>query len=207
MNNQHDKNGVGAKELIEKFLAVTPSPTKKDWKQLIEENIEFSGYIADAALQHASVEHLSEDDVNSYLDDQAFNLSVSDVLNLVHNTPSLMYAQLEQQLAAIRGYRVRQVAADISLAYASALINSVLAGTVRAPRKLLERLANRFGTSIEALQLFLKTTFESQPVPSFKAENGKPLVSIEPTAWADAVRASKLTSEQTKELLDLEDEF
>jgi hypothetical protein len=73
-----------------------------------------------------------------------------------------------------------------------------------APKKLLEPLADKFETSVAAFLGFLLSSFHRQAVPAFKAKQGKPEVAVEQTAWADAVRASQLSPEQTKELLELD---
>lgn len=193
-----------AREVIAAFLATNPEPSKEQWKRLFEQHMEFAGDIADAALLRARIKHLAEEDVEAPLNAEAFNTSVSNAINLVHKTPSPIAVHIEQRVEELRGPAVKKLAAELGLGAAPALLSSVLAGTVKAPKKLLESLARKFDTTAAALQGFLFSSFQQQGVPAFKAEQGKPEVAIEPTPWADAVRASQLSPEQTKELLELD---
>ena len=197
-------NKMSAEDIVAVFLSSTPSPTKTQWKLLIEQHEEFAGYIADAAIRYSRAQHLTEEDVEAPLNDEAFNSSVSKAINLVHTTPSPINTAIENRVSQIRGAAVRKVAAELGLAASPALLSSVLVGNVTPAKTILLRLAERLDTSAAALQVFFRRCFESQHVPAFKATQGKPQVSVEPVSWADAVRALKLTPEQTKELLDLD---
>ena len=197
-------NKMSAKEIVAAFLSSIPSPTKTQWKLLIEQHKEVAGYITDAAIRHSRAQHLTEEDVEAPLNDEAFNSSVSKAINLVHTTPSPINTAIENRVSQIRGAAVRKVAAELGLAASPALLSSVLVGNVTPAKTVLSRLAERLDTSAVALQVFFRICFESQHVPAFKATQGKPQVSVEPVSWADAVRALKLTPEQTKELLDLD---
>lgn len=193
-----------AKETIATFLAANPEASKEQWMRLIEQNKEIAGEIADAALLRTGVKHLAEADVEAPLNIEAFSASVSNAINLVHTRPSPIATHIERRVAEVRGPAVKKLAAELGLGAAPALLSSVLAGTVKVPRKLLEPLARKFETSVAALQDYLLFSFQRQAVPAFKAEQGKPEIAIEPTAWAEAVRASQLAPEQTKELLELD---
>lgn len=205
MTEQRDESmAARAKEVIAAFLATNPEPSTEQWKRLIEQHNEFAGEIADAALLRAHVNHLVDEDVEAPLNVDAFNASVSNAINLVHKTPSPIASHIEQRVAEVRGPAVRKLAAELGLGAVPALLNSVLAGTVTAPKKLLEPLADKFETNVAALLGFLVSSFHRQAVPAFKAKQGKPEVAVEQTAWADAVRASQLSPEQTKALLELD---
>lgn len=199
-----DNKPARARKVIAAFLATTPEPSKEQWKTLIKEHKEFAGEIADAALLRTGVKHLVEEDVEMPLNVEALNASVSNAVNLVHKTPGPIELHVERRVAEVRGPAVRKLAAELGLGASPALLSSVLAGTVKVPPKLLELLAKKFEISVVALQGFLLSSFHRQAVPAFKAEQGKPQFAVEPTAWADAVRASQLSPEQTKELLELD---
>lgn len=205
MSEEHKEDmAARARKIVAAFLADDPEPSKEQWKRLIEEHKELAGNIADAALLHARVRHLSEEDVGAPLNTEAFNASVSNAISLVYKTPSPIAAYIEQRVAEVRGPAIRKLAAELGLGAAPALLSSVLAGTVKAPKRLLDRLAGMFETTTVALQDFLFNSFQRQRIPAFKAEEGKPEIAIEPTPWADAVRASQLSPEQTEKLLELD---
>ena len=201
---RREEMAARAREVIAAFLATNPEPSKEQWKRLIEQHKEFAREIADAGLLRARVKHLAEEDVEAHLNVEAFNASVSGAINLVHKTPSPIAMHIEMRVAEIRGPVVKRLATELGLGAEPALLSSVLAGTVKAPRMLLERLAERFETNAAALQGFLLSSFYRQGFPAFKVKRGKPEVALEPTPWADAVRASQLSPEQTKELLELD---
>jgi hypothetical protein len=201
-----DKENLAARarDVIDAFLAMTPTPTTEQWKQLIQEHKEFAGEIADAAIFSAGATHLTEFDEEAPLNVEAYNATVSDAINLVHKTPSPTEAHIERQVEEVRGRAIRSLAADCGLAAAPALLSSVLAGSVVAPRQLVRFLSQRFGASGPAILGYLQSSFFRQCVPSYKAENGKPEVAIHQMPWADAVRASQLSAEETQKLLDLD---
>lgn len=201
---KEDAAAARAREVISAFLATNPEPSTEQWKRLIEEHKELAGYVADAALLHAQEKHLTEEDVEAPLEAEAFNASISCAINLVYKMPSPIAMHIEQRIAELRGPAVKKLAVELGLGAAPALLSSVLAGTVKAPTKLLENLARKFETTTVALQDFLFTSFQRQAIPAFKAEHGKPEVAVEPTLWADAVHASRLSPELTKELLELD---
>ncbi|MEJ5999729.1 hypothetical protein [Paucibacter soli] len=113
--------------------------------------------------------------------------------------------ELEQKVAAVRGAAVRKLAPQVGLGTQVALLSGILAGTVRAPKKVLKSLSEFFETPQLALTEFFKRSFESRVVPAFKAENGKPQVSHSATSWEDAVRSLNLPVAQAKELLQLDE--
>lgn len=116
------------------------------------------------------------------------------------------FADIEQRVAVYRGPAVRKLAPKVGVgAYAAALLSGVLAGSIRAPKKLLGRLAEVLEASEQALTAFFEGTFAGRRVPAFKAEKGKPQVSAAATSWEEAVKSLKLPADQTKELLQLDE--
>lgn len=111
---------------------------------------------------------------------------------------------VEEKVSVYVGPRIRKLSSEIDLEIPTALLSSVLAGTISAPTVLLKRLSDVFGTSEFALASYFKRSFESRAVPAFKAEGGKPLVALTPTSWEQSVRSLKLPPDQTEELLKLD---
>lgn len=112
--------------------------------------------------------------------------------------------ELEQKVAAYRGAAVRKLAPQVGLGTHAALLSGILAGTIRAPRKVLRQLSEVFEAPQRALSQFFGHFFESRAVPAFKAENGKPEVARSATSWEDAVKSLNLPAAQAKELLELD---
>lgn len=116
------------------------------------------------------------------------------------------FEEIEQKVAAYRGPAVRGLASKVGVGpSAAALLSGILAGSIRAPKKLLGRLSDVLGAPERALTEFFGGSFASRHVPAFKAENGKPQVSAAVTSWEDAVKSLKLPADQTKELLQLDE--
>jgi len=112
--------------------------------------------------------------------------------------------ELERKVAAYRGAAVRKLASQVGLGTQAALLSGILAGTIRAPKKVLGRLSEVLEAPQLALTEFFRRSFESRAVPAFKAENGKPQVARSATSWEDAVNSLNLPAEQAKELLQLD---
>ena len=116
------------------------------------------------------------------------------------------FMELEERVLKYKGAAIRPLLSQVGLdAYAAPLLSGVLRGSVRAPKALLKRLASFFETSEEMLMDLFKHAFSNKVMPSFKAENGKPVVPNHPTPWTEAVNAMKLSHEQAKALIDLGD--
>jgi hypothetical protein len=114
-------------------------------------------------------------------------------------------AEVEQKVAAVRGSRVRGLAPKVGLGSHAALLSGVLAGSIVAPSKLLNRLGEILEAPEFALRVFFKRSFENRAIPAFKAEDGKPQVFRAASSWQDAVKSLKLSRAETKELLLLDD--
>ncbi len=116
------------------------------------------------------------------------------------------FAEIEQNISTYRGPAIRGLAAKLGLGpHITPLLSGVLAGSIRAPKKLLRQLSDVLGAPAPALTRYFSGSFASRHVPAFKAENDKPQVSASATTWEDAVKSLKLSAEQTKELLQLDE--
>lgn len=116
------------------------------------------------------------------------------------------FSEIEEKVTAYRGPAIRKLARQVGLGAYPALLSGVLAGSICAPSKLLGRLSNLLGAPERAMTGFFTRCFASRLVPAFKAENGKPQVSALATSWEEAVRSLKLSEDQTKELLQLDEQ-
>jgi hypothetical protein len=114
-------------------------------------------------------------------------------------------AEIEQKVAEVRGSRVRGLAPKVGLGNQAALLAGVLAGSIVAPSKVLNRLGEILEAPEFALRAFFKRSFENRAIPAFKAEDGKPQVFRAASSWQEAVKSLKLSPAQTKELLLLDD--
>lgn len=127
------------------------------------------------------------------------------VLCLAHGfVLRLQLVEVEQKVAACRGPAARKLAPQIGLGKQVALLSGVLAGTICAPKKVLEYLSESFETPQRVLAAFFKQSFDARVIPAFKAENGKPQIVRLPTSWEQAVKSLRLPAEQTSQLLELD---
>jgi hypothetical protein len=205
MKRRFENVNTTAQEIIMDFLVKNTEPTTEDWKQLIELHPEQAGDIADAALLRQGTQRLVEADAEAPVNKAAYEATVSEAINVLHTTPSPQLVVLEEKVAAVRGAAARKLAAEVGLGSEVALLNSILAGTVVAPRRVMLRLTKVLDTSVAALTEFFGRVFESREVPAFKAVAGKPRVIDKPTSWEDAVKSLSLSSERTRELLSLDE--
>ena len=114
--------------------------------------------------------------------------------------------EIEQKIAAVRGSAIRGLAPKVGLGTHVALLSGILAGTIRAPAKVLRSLAGHFGAAEPSLAAFFRHSFATRAVPAFKAENGKPELFAAATSWEDAVKALNLQRDQAEELLKLDEQ-
>ena len=197
--NQH------AGKIIAVFLERTSVPSTQDWKRLMAEHPQHAADIADAAMLSLDAHPLVEDDVEHAPDKDAYERGVSKALDLLHSMPSSQLADAQKKVMASSGPSVRKLASQVGLGAAPPLLSGVLAGSIVAPKQTLQRLAEKFETSVMALAEVFTRAFAAQELPAFKAENGKPRVLTAPTPWKDAVKASGLPQEQVRELLKLDE--
>lgn len=115
-----------------------------------------------------------------------------------------LLASLESRVSACKGAAIRTLVSKLELRpVATPLVSSILVGNVRAPRKLLSRLAIAFEAPESLLSTLFRGSFDRRLVPSFKAELGKPVLSSAPTTWTSAVKSLNLPPDEAKALLDL----
>ncbi len=190
--------------VLAEFLERFPAPSQDDWKELIARYPEHAGEIADTALLYVGRTQLTEDDVMSDLDRDAFDTTLSDAINLVYATVNDRIDSLATKVSNVRGPALRDLAREVGLGPHVALLSSVLAGTVQAPIRLVERLTKVFKVSAFELAELFTQCFERRSLPAFKAGVDKPHVDLAVTSWSEAVRRLNLPSEQAEELLKLD---
>jgi hypothetical protein len=111
---------------------------------------------------------------------------------------------LESRVSDCKGAAVRGLVSKLGLQpFAVPLVSGILAGSVRAPRKLLPKLALALDAPESLLSIVFRGSFDRRLVPSFKAEGGKPVLSTAPATWTTAVKSLSLAPEDAKALLEL----
>lgn len=196
---------TAASRVIADFLADHAEPTAADWKLLIDQHPELAGEIADVAILRGGAQPMGEPSADAPLNRALFDAMVSQAMSLLYETPSPQLVELEKAVAAVRGPGVRKLAQEVGVGPHVALLNSVLAGSVEVPRKLLARLADKFQVSSLALVEYFRRSFAVSSVPAFKVEEGKPGVTLEPKKWREAVQSLRLSEAETARLLELDD--
>lgn len=115
-----------------------------------------------------------------------------------------LLTSLESKVSNYKGAAIRKLVMELGLVPATApLVSGILGGSVRAPRKLLSRLAMAFEAPETMLSTLFRGNFDRRLVPAFKAEAGKPMLLTAPTTWTSAVKSLNLPPEDAKALLDL----
>lgn len=202
--HSNDEQHAAVDRVLAEFLERCPGPSQDDWKELIASYPEHAGEIADTALLCVGRTRLTEDDIMNDLDRDAFDTSLSDAINLVYTAANDQIDRLATKVSDVRGPALRTLAREVGLGPHVALLSSVLAGTVQAPVRLVERLTKIFDVSaFELLELFTRC-FQGRSLPAFKAGADKPHVDLAVTSWSEAVRRLNLPSEQAEELLKLD---
>ena len=111
---------------------------------------------------------------------------------------------LESRVSKCKGAAVRGLVSKLGLQpFAVPLVSGILAGSVRAPRKLLPKLAVALDAPESLLSTLFRGSFDRRLVPAFKSEGGKPVLSTAPATWTTAVKALSLSPEDAKALLEL----
>lgn len=113
------------------------------------------------------------------------------------------FAHIQEQIDKVRGVKTRDLARQVGLGSHSTLLASILDGSVKAPRMVLEALGATFETSGGTLSHFFKRSFAVRPVPAFKAK-GKPHLSQRMTSWKEAVKLLNLPLSESNQLLALD---
>ncbi|AFC85852.1 hypothetical protein Fraau_1424 [Frateuria aurantia DSM 6220] len=113
--------------------------------------------------------------------------------------------QAQAAMQAIVGPKVTALADFMGLSGKRLLVNELLAGMVRAPSVLLDKMADFFSLPRDVVAQTVRCNFQQLPAPSFSAPNGQPRVLTEPVSWNEAVKALNLPAEEEAQLLALED--
>jgi hypothetical protein len=206
MNNLRiDLANTQAGKVIATFLKETASPTVQGWKRLISKHPEYAADIADAAMLHQAARSLVEEDLKGKVNEKVYQAGVSKVLSLLHSAASPQLEDAQKKVVASRGPAVRELAPEVGLGSAPALLSSILVGNVVAPKQVLRRLAEKLETSVIALAEVFASAFAARELPAFKAQDGKPRVPAAPTPWKEAVQASGLSEKQMQDLLKLDE--
>lgn len=128
------------------------------------------------------------------------------VMCLVHGVfLQTLVTDVEKKVVAMRGSAIRQLAPKIGLGRHVALLSSILAGTIAAPRKVLRCLSEVLDAPEFVLAAFFRRSFAIREVPAFKANKGKPQVFHSITPWQEAVKSLNLPEDESKELLLLDE--
>jgi hypothetical protein len=196
-----------AERLIVEFLNEHDKPTMADWKRLADQHPEHAAAFVDAALVRAAGDAADASDEEYNLDPKLATQTVSKALSKAHQTPSVNLEVAAAKVAGIQGPIARkETAISVGIGPYPPLLNGVLAGRTRAPRKVLEALAALLAVPAMALRELFARTFAASAVPAHKAGDSKPMVSTEPATWEVAVRGLSLPPEETARLLKLGDE-
>lgn len=112
---------------------------------------------------------------------------------------------LDARVSSYRGASIKKLLPIVNLeSYAAPLLIGVLAGSIRAPNILQQRLADFFETSDIMLSDLFRRSFANRSVPAFKAELGKPVLARQPSEWYEAVTKLGLTGDEEKLLIELD---
>ena len=203
----NESNRDQAERLIVAFLDKHGEPTLEDWKRLADNYPEHAAAIADGALVRAAGDAADASATEHRFSEELANKTVSRALNKAHQMPSTNLQAVSEKIAVIQGPTARKdMAVAVGIGPYSSLLNGVLAGRTKAARKVLGALADRLDVPATALREFFARTFAASAVPVFKATLQKPQVPTEPASWEQAVRGLKLSPEETKRLLKLDED-
>lgn len=199
MTTQHQTE-VSA--LIEDFLHSNPSPSKQDWRALIEGNQPFSEQILDYAQAYKQSRSVNQEMDDEPLDEALFNVTKSQAMALVYanNGP------VNKAVAALDRYKgpaARDLAASVGLAEHVSLLNQIIRGDVLAPYVLLKRIALNLHVQIAAVAQTFSVNFQNQPARAYKSA-GKPALTNEPITWAKAVQDAGIRGAEAERLIALE---
>lgn len=115
-----------------------------------------------------------------------------------------LLATLETKVSSCKGAAIRNLVSKLGLqTVATPLVSGILVGNIRAPRKLLSKLAGAFETHESLLSTLFRGSFDRRLVPAYKADAGKPVLSTAPATWTSAVKSLNLSTQDAKALLDL----
>lgn len=196
-----------AELIIIEFLTEHDKPTTDDWKRLTDKYPEHAAALVDAALVRAAGDAADASAKEYKLDARLATQTVSRALSKAHQMPSANLEAAAAKVAAIQGPTARkEVAVAVGIGPYPPLLNGVLAGRTRAPRKVLDALEALWAVPATALRELFARTFIASVVPAHKAGDTKPQVSTEPATWESAVRGLGLPPAETARLLKFGDE-
>lgn len=202
--NERNRHDLEVSQVVEEFLASNPEPSREDWMTLIGANPGLAPDLLDIAMLWSGGPDLGEAPLEAPVDQAVFASKLSTAINLMYKTPSPLLKEIESKALVVKGPRIRKLANELGLGDHVELLNGIMAGRIRAPVKLLDSLAEWFNSTVFAISAFFSYSFHHACAPSFKAENGKPAITIEPISWSDAVVSLHLSPEEEKRLLALE---
>ena len=113
------------------------------------------------------------------------------------------FARIQERIDGVKGVKTRELANQLGLGKHSALLASILQGTIKAPKKVLGGLGVTFGAPEGTLSHYFKRSFATRVVPAFKAD-GKPVLAQKATSWKDAVKSLNLSPSEASQLLALD---
>ena len=189
--------------LIEEFLIENPQPETGDWKRLIEEYPQHAGATADAVLINRNFVAPQTNVSAGAFNEKLFNVTISQVLNLVHQTPGASLVEAKKRVTTIQGPSVKKIAEEIGIGPYASLLNGVLVGRTIAPIRVLRALESRLEVPILALVELFRLTFSQREVPAHKVIGGKPKLQSQPCTWEQAVKEMNLPPDETARLLSL----
>lgn len=203
MSAKSEDTRLSAEDVITALLVGTAEPTALQWKALIDRYPHYANEIAEAALEYRTTQHLTLDDLNGPAPEM-YARTLSWAINAYHTTPRPESLALERRIQEVKGPAARPLARTLGLGKNVVLLNGVLSGRIRSPRRITARLAETFETRVGALTDVFAREFARQPAPAFKAERKKPQIRREPQPWDEAVRSLGLSEDETNELLALD---
>jgi hypothetical protein len=196
-----------ADRLIVEFLDEHDKPTAEDWRRLTEQYPQHAAAFVDAALVRAAGDAADASAEEYTFDEALANKTVSRALSKAHQLPSANLEAATKKVATIQGPSARrETAIAIGIGPYPALLNGILAGRTRAPRKVLNELERRLDVPAMALRELFARLFAASAVPAFKAGDAKPHVASEPATWEEAVCGLGLSAEETQRLLKFSEE-
>ncbi|WP_369645083.1 hypothetical protein [Variovorax sp. V118] len=113
------------------------------------------------------------------------------------------FARIQERIDTVKGVKTRELATQLGLGKHSALLASILQGSLRPPKKVLKGLGAMFGTPEGTLSHYFKCSFAMRAVPAFKAD-GKPVLTQRATSWKDAVKSLDLLPNEASQLMALD---
>ena len=189
--------------LIAQFLNEHEHPTQDDWNELLNRFPQHASEIADAAMVRTAGDMADASNEEYVLNHALANRTVSKALMRIQQSHSPVLEMAQGKVNSLRGAARKEAAVKIGVGPYASLLNGVLSGRTKPPRRLLDSLSAFFEVPATALAEVFRRSFALTPVPSFKAGGTKPMIAAEPKTWEEAVREQRLSLEETARLLKL----